>query len=378
MVCVAIYHFSVKIIGRSSGRSSVAASAYRVGEKILNRFDGRQHDYSRRKGVVYKEILLPTEAPIEFYDRATLWNAVEFSEKRKDAQTAREVEVALPCELDLQENIALLREYIDKNFIDLGVCADFAMHNNDGNPHAHIMLTMREVSERGFGKKNRDWNKPQMLEKWREGWARCVNERLKLHGFSEFIDHRSLEAQGSGREATIHIGYGRGKKAREVKNLDIINRNRAKCQRKLQDLTREICTLNAELIVKKQEIHNLERKIEAFEEHMKNIDGINAEIRALGYSWRTKERIAALEKRREQAELYLLRRFGAALDHAHMELWALKNQVRELSQSVNNPHLTELLRERDRINKELGQLPRQKERARVADREHSISRERSR
>jgi len=204
---MAIYHFHAQIIKRSAGRSSIAASAYRAGEKLHNEYDGITHDYTRKSGVVHSEIMLPQNAPKEFQDRSTLWNAVEKSEKRKDSQTAREIDVALPIEFDTQEQIELVKNYINENFVDKGMCADFAIHDKkDGNPHAHIMLTTREVSQNGFEGKNREWNKKELLEQWRENWANICNERLQSKGIDERIDHRTLEAQGIDREPTIHIG----------------------------------------------------------------------------------------------------------------------------------------------------------------------------
>jgi len=197
----------VKIIGRSSGRSSVAAAAYRAGEKITNERDGKLHDYTRKGGVVHSDIMLPDYAPSEYGDRAILWNVVEKGERRGDAQTAREVEVALPKEFNLEENIQVVREYIDDNFISEGMCADFSIHDTQSaNPHAHIMLTMRDVSPSGFEKKNRDWNDTARLEGWRENWANVCNDKLQSKGISERIDHRSLEDQGLERTPTIHVG----------------------------------------------------------------------------------------------------------------------------------------------------------------------------
>jgi len=204
---MAIFHLHVQIIKRSSGRSSVAASAYRAGEKLHNENDGITHDYTRKSGVVHAEIMLPENAPQKYNNRSILWNAVEKIEKRKDAQTAREIDIALPVEFDRQEQIALVQEYIKENFVDKGMCADFAVHNKgDGNPHAHIMLTTREVSASGFGGKNRDWNDKSNIEGWRENWADICNKKLQTKGISERIDHRTLKAQGIDREPTIHIG----------------------------------------------------------------------------------------------------------------------------------------------------------------------------
>lgn len=126
---MAIYHLHAQIIKRSSGRSAVAAAAYRAGEKLHNEYDGITHDYTRKTGVIHTEIMLPENAPREYAERSTLWNAVEKSEKRCDAQTARELDIALPCELDRQEQIELMRDYIKENFVDKGMCADFAVHD---------------------------------------------------------------------------------------------------------------------------------------------------------------------------------------------------------------------------------------------------------
>ena len=220
---MAIYHCSVKIIGRSSGRSSVAAAAYRAGQKIKNERDGLTHDYSRKSGVVHSEIMLPTHAPEAYKDRSTLWNAVEKKERRNDSQTAREVEIALLIEFNLEENIQVVQNYINENFVDKGMCADFSIHEtNNGNPHAHIMLTMRDVSLDGFGNKNRDWNNVKYLEQWRESWAKECNRTLAEKGEKARIDHRTLEAQGLERTPTIHVGIS---KARKVQNERIIQSN---------------------------------------------------------------------------------------------------------------------------------------------------------
>lgn len=141
---MAIFHLSVKMISRGKGKSAVAAAAYRSGEKITSDYDGITHDYTRKRGVVMTEILLPRNAPVLFYNRSRLWNAVEKIEKAKNAQLAREVEVSIPKELDRLEGYRLVREFCYKNFTDKGMIADICFHDKkDGNPHAHIMLTVR-------------------------------------------------------------------------------------------------------------------------------------------------------------------------------------------------------------------------------------------
>lgn len=147
---MAIYHMQAKVVSRGSGRSAVAASAYMSCSRMYNDYDGIQHDYTRKHGLIYQEVLLPPMASPEWKDREQLWNAVEENEKTKDSRLAREFVVALPVELDKDSNISLLQDFIKKNFVDMGMCADFAIHNTDGhNPHAHILLTVRPLNENG-------------------------------------------------------------------------------------------------------------------------------------------------------------------------------------------------------------------------------------
>lgn len=145
---MSIYHCSIKIISRSGGRSAVASAAYRSGERLYDEETGLLHDFTRKGGVVMAEILLPENAPQEYSDRQTLWAEVQKVEKRSDAQLAREVEVALPAEMTREQQIECTRNYIKENFVDNGMIADWALHDKgDGNPHAHIMLTVRGFDE---------------------------------------------------------------------------------------------------------------------------------------------------------------------------------------------------------------------------------------
>ena len=232
---MAIYHCSIKVIKRSEGRSAVAAAAYRSGERLINEWDGMTHDYTKKRGIVHTEILLPSHAPPGFSDRSALWNSVEEIEKSRDAQLAREIEIALPVELDRQEQISLVRAYVRDKFVDAGMCADVAIHDKgDGNPHAHIMLTMRPLKAEGsWGVKCRkeydldeygqhirlpsgafkshrvnttDWNEQAKAEEWRAAWAEYANRILEEKGLSERIDHRSYARQGVERIPTVHMG----------------------------------------------------------------------------------------------------------------------------------------------------------------------------
>ena len=147
---MAIYHLEAKVISRGIGRSAVAAAAYMSCSKIFNDYDGVQHDYTRKHGLIYEQVLLPPQAPPEWQDRSVLWNAVEEAEKSKDSRLAREFVVALPVELSKEQNISLISEYVKDNFVADGMCANFCIHDTDGhNPHAHIMLTVRPLDKNG-------------------------------------------------------------------------------------------------------------------------------------------------------------------------------------------------------------------------------------
>jgi hypothetical protein len=207
----------VQNISRGSGRSATGSSAYRSGQVLRSAayrsggelYDGGiVHDYRAKGGVIYSEIILPDNAPPKYGDRQTLWNAVDASERRKDARLAKEINVALPTEFNLDEQIEVLHDYINENFTDKGVIADLNVHNKgDGNPHAHIMLTTRHVTSDGFGKKNTDLDKRENLLIWRESWAEVNNRKFEEKGLDERIDHRTLKAQGIDREPTIHLGH---------------------------------------------------------------------------------------------------------------------------------------------------------------------------
>jgi|TARA_R100000501_G_scaffold1440_2_gene4301 Ti-type conjugative transfer relaxase TraA len=208
---MAIYHFSAKVISRSAGSSAVASAAYRSAGRLHDDRLDRSHDFTNKAGVVHSEVLLAEGAPERLGDRSTLWNEVEATELRKDAQLSREIEFAIPRELDQQQGIELARDFVRSEFVERGMIADLNVHWDIGadglaKPHAHVMLSMREVGEDGFGKKVRDWNRTELIETWRERWADHVNERLAELDIDARIDHRSLEAQGIELEPQTKIG----------------------------------------------------------------------------------------------------------------------------------------------------------------------------
>ena len=290
---MAIFHCEIKIIG--GGKSAVAASAYRSGEKLKDEQAEKVKDYTHKEGVEYSRVLLPENAPEELADRETLWNKVQAAEmKSKHPQYAREVEVALPVEMTREQQIKALEEYVKEQFTTRGMIADINLHDTgNGNPHAHIMLTMRPLKENGefdakrrdvyandrdqdgkpiynpekpSGKENRipaldkdgnqkkdkkgakvwervkvettDWNNRENAEKWREAWAKECNKYLdKDHQ----IDHRSLERQGIERGATIHEGYAA--RAREANGQ---KSDRCEINRQIRALNKELDKIQAQ------------------------------------------------------------------------------------------------------------------------------------
>ncbi|WP_129791525.1 Ti-type conjugative transfer relaxase TraA [Sphingosinicella sp. CPCC 101087] len=234
---MAIYHFSAKVISRANGSSALAAAAYRSASRLHDQRLDRHHDFSNKAGVIHSEVMLPDGAPEHLSDRERLWNEIEAAEIRKDAQLAREIEFAIPRELSPEKGIDLARDFVGREFVSRGMIADLNVHwdiGSDGEPrpHAHVMLSMREVGEDGFGAKVRDWNRTTLLQHWREAWADHVNQRLAELDIDARIDHRSLEAQGIELEPQNKIGpaasrmVGQGLESERLdEHLSIARRN---------------------------------------------------------------------------------------------------------------------------------------------------------
>ena len=283
---IAIYHCSIKIVSRGKGKSAVAAAAYCSGEKITNDYDGRTHDYTRKSGVVHTEILLPAHAPSEFSERSTLWNAVESVEKAKNSQLARQIEIALPNELTVQECAALARKFVQSTFVEKGMVADVCIHNPEReqpNIHAHILLTMRPFNEDGtwgdkqkkeyiyngngekiYDKKKRqykcrsvpttDWNSKDKAEEWRTAWEVFINSALEEKNITERVDHRSFERQGKDEKPTIHMGVSATQMER--KGIRTVK----------GDINRQIKADNAMLVALKKKFDCLDKQIAEYKQ----------------------------------------------------------------------------------------------------------------
>lgn len=233
---MAIYHFSAKLISRSTGRSAVAAAAYRAASRLHDERLGRHHDFTNKAGVVHSEVLLPASAPEHLGDRETLWNAVEAAEKRKDAQLAREVEFALPREMSQSDAIACARDFVTREFVARGMIADLNLHwdigaDGESKPHAHVLLTLREVLPDGFGLKRRDWNETALLAHWREAWAAHVNQRCAQLGIEAHIDHRTYEDQGVALEPQHKIGAAGARREAKGEQAERADEHRAIARR---------------------------------------------------------------------------------------------------------------------------------------------------
>lgn len=209
---MALYHYSVKIIGRNTGRSPqgrsvVAAAAYRAGVRLYDPRSGLTWDY-RPKGpsVAHREILAPTGAPSWVQDRQLLWASVEAAETRCDAQLAREIEGAIPVEIPRQDWAGYVRQHL-QIFADMGMVVDWSIHDVHGNPHFHALALLRRAEADGLSKtKDRTWNNRRLVETWREHWERTLQQALTICGSRAKVSRLSLAEQGITRPPQVHLG----------------------------------------------------------------------------------------------------------------------------------------------------------------------------
>jgi ATP-dependent exoDNAse (exonuclease V) alpha subunit len=208
---LAIYHLTASVISRARGQRIVATAAARSATRLYDEQYGITHNHTVRSEVMHAQILAPPGAPDWVFDRNALWNRVEASEHRKDSQLARSIEISLPLELTPEANLALVREYLEQEFVSKGMIADFCIRRtNPENPQVLILLTLREATESGFGPKVRQWNRKTNLLDWRSAWAERANLHLARAGHTVRIDHRTLEAQHIELAPARRIGLGRG------------------------------------------------------------------------------------------------------------------------------------------------------------------------
>lgn len=274
-------HFDVQIISRGQSKSAVASASYRSGKRLKQNapmrsalaaasyrsgqtlYDEREQktfDYTRKEDVRHSEILAPRNAPAWVKDRQTLWNTVEALEKRKDAQLARDVIAVFPRELSLDQCRAMITEYIDDNFVSKGMVADFSIHEvnaSDGgkNPHAHIMLTMRDISADGFGKKNREWNNLKLVTNWRKSWEDLSNRHLEQAGYDVRVTLQSYESLGVDKIPGVHMGdeqfhieqKNKGETKRGDQNRKINHENALKDILRPNEVVNEVCETVEEL-----------------------------------------------------------------------------------------------------------------------------------
>ncbi len=249
MINIPCPHFQISIQKRSENKSAVAGAAYQSGTKLFSDYDYRTKNYLHKQyEVKHAEILLPPNAPPEYSDREVLWNSVEKAENQWNSQLARKIIVALPREIPPEQYAELVRNFCIEQFVSKGMCCDFAVHNKgDGNPHAHIMLTLRAIDKNGkwlpkcrkvydldehgnrIGSHREDtvdWNKKENAELWRHAWQEKVNSYLEQNNRPERIDMRSYERQGIDLVPTVHLGAAASEIERKGKETMLGNLNR--------------------------------------------------------------------------------------------------------------------------------------------------------
>ena len=212
VITLANYHLEVSIISRKKGRSVTKLANYISGQKLHDSYTGKNH-YKRRSDVLYSKVLLPADAPTEFYNIQYLCNKIDEAEKRCDARTAREIKASLPNELSKEENIRIVNKFVARNILRRGLGAIVAIHEGrneeapeKNNPHVHIIITTRQITSDGFSrKKDRSIDKKAVLTRWREAWMEEQNHAYERNWLDIEISHASLKAQGIDRIPKKHI-----------------------------------------------------------------------------------------------------------------------------------------------------------------------------
>ncbi|EOR20822.1 MobA/MobL family protein [Cytobacillus oceanisediminis] len=394
---MAIYHLSMQIISRSKGQSAVASASYRSGEKL---YDERSQESKYYKREVQPEtmILAPSNSPSWVQNREFLWNEVERTEKRKDSQLAREINIALPKELSNEQQTELIKGYVQDQFVDKGMVADIAIHRDDKeNPHAHIMLTMRTIDEHGFGKKNREWNADFANAKEnnrgfvkssenclsvREQWSEYANKALEKANIQERITHQSHADRGLEILPTVHLGHvasdmekkgietDRGNINREVKQHNAIIYDFQKYHEEKQQL---------QALLKEQE----QKKAIAFTTgEQKVLDYIQTHITKEEPTLENISKIKEFNKKwhnQNNSEYYQLQNKQKNMDNlfqANATLSSLEKQISEKEQALENTGFFQR-KQKEQLRNEINSLSQtldiQKERVSILMRDNGIS-----
>ncbi len=401
---MAIYHFSMQVISRGKGQSAVASAAYRSGEKLYSERYDKENFYQHREVMPDTMILKPNHAPDWCVDRERLWNEVEKIEKAKNAQLAREFTVALPIELSNLQQKELLKHFVQEVFVDEGMVADIAIHrDNENNPHAHVMLTMRPFLEDGsWGAKSRkeyildedgeslytasgakksrkidmkDWNKREKIQEWRQAWALYANQHLALAGVAVEITEKSHAALGLEREPTIHEGYVARKMEQEGRPSDRVEINRQVKARnekvvslhdvdeKLQNLENHQLILQALSPMEKKELGQLSKVLKMYVQPESLADkrrmlylwdvklqvqvdlGLFNESSYKGYQAQEEAFQRAEELFNREADRLVVKHYPAleTSQWTSYEKRALVNETARLDRTLNDPEIKEIL-----------------------------------
>lgn len=303
-------HLSCRIVTRSKKHNIIAKAAYRAGEKLQDEETHKEYDYTHKKEVVFSEILLCENAPKEYADRRKLWTAVQQVEKDKNSQLARDINIAFPKEFNLEMQKKILKEYIQKNFVSQGMIADYSIHEKETNPHAHILLTMREIDENGnwkskrktdyardengekipildengkqkLGARNRklykrievdvnDWNKREKIEEWRKNWAEICNQYLSPENK---VDHRSYYRQGIDRTPQMKIGVQKYMSKKGIKLFC----NKIAINQKIKELWEQAVKIKDKLLAEFEKIKQKEKVKNEIERRFNGIMGNDLE-----------------------------------------------------------------------------------------------------
>lgn len=376
-------HTHVDIVARSKGHSVIAKAAYNARDKLQDEYYGKTHDYSKKEDLVFSKIFLPEHIPKEFSNREYLWNSVEKIEKSKNSQLARNLLFTLPRELNEQDRIKLISEFIEENFTSKGMIADCNIHNpmasdNEEQPHAHILLTLREIDEKGNWKpkcrkkyildengekiklksgnyKSRkvnlnDWNEPDKAKEWRENFSKKANEYLARNNINKRIDPRTFKEQGREELPQIHLGtssYQMEKKGiqteRGNQNRKIIalNLEFKKLKAELSKLTSWIGSLLGSLQVKYDEYkqekkEEYENKAELFNlyEYISIYYDLQGEKARKLNPYASNKKIGADLRRFSKARIYLKGNNLKTIADLQEKISTLQSQNKKISQDI--------------------------------------------